>query len=123
MYERHDGDDILSEDPRLKYKWEWCRIASGYNLKELENWTHFQSSEAEVGNGWKLEVSQWGGEVVYYRYQIEYVGSHMASNYGDKSISTRIEAQIKCEELLVMWITGEYDFIIKGVKKDKDNKD
>ena len=114
MYKRHKGDDLLKEDLRLKYKWDWSRIASGYTKKQLDSWTHFQSSEAKI-KGWTLEVSQRGGDDKYYSAQIEYIGEHIASDgrgFEDTKYKTRVEAQIAAERLLIVWITSQYNEVV-----------
>lgn len=105
MYERHKGDNILSEDPRLKHKWEWSRVASGVPEEELVNWTHFQVSESHFGY-WTMSAIQWGEDPVYYEATIEYRGDRMTLGSAEEiKAETRIEAQIKAEKMLVDWIT------------------
>ena len=112
MYERKNGDDLLSEDTRLQYKWEWSRSASRYNSKQLEKWTHFQCSESKSVSKWRLGAIQWGNsDNVRYEARIEYIGDHIASSRGN-DFKTRIEAQIGAEKMLRDWITTEYKKII-----------
>lgn len=104
-YKRQSGDDILADDPRLQGRWEWCRVASGYNFAQLKDWTHFQTSECEVDK-WTLEAVQWHG---YYEARISYVGNHISSDKDrEGSITTRIDAQVRAEKLLTEWITKEH---------------
>lgn len=112
MYERHKGDDLLSDDPRLKRKWQWRRIASGYTLKQLKKWTHFQCSESRF-NGWELSVCQWGSSPKYYSSEVRYNSEHIISTWDncDKCVATRIEAQIIVEKMLVDWVTEQYNFL------------
>ena len=113
MYERHEGDDLLSKDPRLKYKWRWSRIAALIPKEELKTWTHFQCSIAYIGE-WKLEATQWGVKPVYYEVSIYYNGEHIASMGEEREIEikTRLEAQIMVEKLLHDWIQEQYQKII-----------
>ncbi len=107
-YHRHPGDDLLSMDARLKYKWKWCRVASGISREEIKKWTHFQSSYCQIG-AWTLEAIQWGGaDNVRYEAAIRY-GETIASREGFK---TRIEAQIAAEKLLSEWIEKQYKEIV-----------
>lgn len=112
MYERHEGDNLLSNDPRLKCKWKWSRVASRCTEEELRKWTHFQVSFAEIGD-WTLETIQWGAEPVYYESSVEYGGDRITSVGHNRKTGTqtRIEAQIRAERLLMEWITKEYKFI------------
>lgn len=112
MYERHDGDDLLPDDPRLKCKWEWSRIASLISNEEIETWTHFQVSKAYIKN-FKLSVIQWGNKPVYYEAAVGYGSFELFSTGSDREtgIKTRIEAQIKAEEMLMDWIAKEYKYI------------
>ncbi len=109
MYERHKGDDLLCDDPRLKRGWEWSRIASGYNLKELKKWTHFQCSESKF-DGWELTVCQWGNPLKYYSSGVRYVGDTIIStgNNRNECATTRIEAQIIAEKMLIDWVTEQF---------------
>lgn len=102
MYERQFGDDLCSKDQRLKYRWTWTRIASGYKSAELKAWTHFQTSESNVGSGWNLEAVQWSDG---YEARICYVSDTITSREGFK---TRLDAQIGAEKLLREWIEREY---------------
>lgn len=111
-YPREFGDDLKAEDPRLKYKWDWCRAASGIPKKTRDTWTHFQTSKANL-NQWTLEVSQWGsGESLYYQSSFTYCGEPI---YIDNKLesATRLEAQIKAEQLLEEWIIAEHIRITK----------
>ena len=83
-YPRAYGDDLYKDDPKLKYNWEWCRIASG--------WTYFQASEARL-NGWTMEAVQWGHspDRVRYESRISY-GSHTMTP--EQKID-KLSAQIK----------------------------
>lgn len=116
MYERHKGDDLCKDNPKLKYNWDWCRIASGYNQRQLESWTHFQSSEAHIGS-WICEAVQWGGDIITYEARIAYVGDTIASTKDD--IKTRLEAQVIAEQLLIDWITEEYQSIVKEMEGNR----
>ncbi|MFH2031479.1 MAG: hypothetical protein ABIJ40_12835 [Bacteroidota bacterium] len=113
MYKRHDGDDLFSEDKRLKYKWTWCRVASQIDEKEIKKWTHFQVSECIIER-WRLKAIQWGGDFIRYEAEITYGGEHITSIGDDKKnvFKTRIEAQIAAEKLLKCWIKEEYKRII-----------
>ncbi len=107
MYTRHKGDDLLSKDNRLKYKWKWCRVASQIDEEDIKKWTYFQISHCRL-NDWELEATQWGSgynEPVYYSASIYYIGLKISSIEGFK---TRIEAQIGAEKLLHKWIKTEY---------------
>lgn len=112
MYKRQLGDDLCKDDPRLKYKWKWYRGASGISKAERDTWTHFQVSECHVGH-WTLEAIQWGGDVVSYEAGIRYISDHICSvgHLDEIEIKTRIDAQIRAEELLIDWITEQYEFI------------
>ena len=109
MYDRHPGDDLCKDDPRLKHEWEWSRIASGISQAERDNWTHFQVSECHVGS-WTLTAVQWGGDLISYESTIEYIGDTICSvGHNDETgTKTRLEAQIRAEALLIDWITKEY---------------
>ena len=106
MYHRHEGDDLLSEDVRLKYQWQWCRVASQISASEIKKWTHFQTSECEIGD-WRLSATSWGSyDNITYEASI---------NYGEKIVSlegfkTRIEAQIAAEKLVKSWTAEQFNF-------------
>ena len=107
-YARAFGDDLLSKDKRLKYKWVWTRVASRISEEEeIKKWTHFQCSESKIGD-WELEANQvpenWNGSIVSYEARIHYNGNDIASQEGFK---TRLEAQIGAEKLLKDWLTKE----------------
>jgi hypothetical protein len=107
MYPRRFGDDLEENDSRLKYKWKWSRIASGYKPKQLEKWTHFSCSECEIGN-WTLSVYQHGDpDNIYYGPSVSYLNDTIVQSF-DYSIKTRLEAQIKAEKMLVEWISKQY---------------
>ena len=116
MYHRECGDELSSNDKRLKYKWEWCRVASQVSKEEIKKWTHFQTSKCNF-NGWELQAILWGsGEGVRYESTIYYRGEHILSSRENEEefFKTRLEAQIDAEKLLKNWITTEYKRIIKG---------
>jgi len=94
-YERHKGDDLLSLDPRLKYKWQWSRMATQVPEEELKKWTHFQCSICYIGE-WRLGSTQWGGDEISYEATVSYKGNRLASEDG---FNSRIEAQIGAEKL------------------------
>lgn len=109
-YTRQKGDDLLSKDKRLRYKWEWSRIASGIDEEELKKWTHFQCSQCKVGN-WHLRAIQWGhGEDVSYEAEISYNNSDIISQ---REFKTRLEAEIGAEKLLYGWLETECQRILK----------
>ncbi len=114
MYERHEGDDLLSKDKRLQYKWKWSRVAFEIPQREIDKWTHFQVSCCRIG-GWICEAIQWGHEPVYYEASISYVGSSIVSRGSNRETGykTRIEAQIAAEKLLIEWVTKQYKELIK----------
>jgi len=112
MYKRHKGDDLLSNDPQLKGKWEWSRSASRRTQEQIEDWTHFQVSKCEIGH-WVLKAIQWGYPDVYYESVI-YYGSSLMTSIGENretGTKTRIEAQTKAERLLLEFIAKESDII------------
>lgn len=117
-YERHKGDDLLSKDRRLKYKWRWCRNAAQFSKEETKKWTHFQTSHCRISN-WILEAVQWGSEPVYYEAIITYNGDPIASvGHGEEiGFKTRIGAQIGAEELLEAWIKEEHSKIVSSEGK------
>ncbi len=124
MYERHEGDDLLSDDPRLKSKWGWNRSANGLAKEEQALWTHFQVSESTIGD-WKLSVTQWGEDTIYYEPTIEYQNDDRSifltgHEFGEEPsvIETRIEAQIKAEEILAVWITDAEKRIVGWIRKE-----
>ena len=94
-YKRHEGDDLLSLDPRLKYKWRWSRIAAQIPEEELKKWTHFQCSICHIGK-WTLESTQWGADEISYEATISYKDNQLAR---EKGFNSRIEAQIGAEKL------------------------
>lgn len=123
MYERHLGDDLCKDDPRLKYEWDWSRIASGYNTNQLKKWTHFQTSECEVGK-WTLEAIQWGADHVYYTAEIQYIGHTICSvGRNEEDILTRVDAQVRAEQLLIDWITEEYNLTSQYSRPDDCTSD
>ena len=117
MYNRHEGDDLLSEDQRLKYRWQWCRVASGIGAEELKKWTHFQMSECEIGD-WTLTATSWGGENVTYEASIIYREKVVSSD----GFKTRIEAQIAAEKLVRLWTAKQYNFFRCLNDKQKGSK-
>lgn len=112
MYTRQPGDDLCKKDSRLKYNWEWSRIASMYTLEQTKDWTHFQVSKCEMGK-WTLEATQWGsGDNVYYTAKVNYKHREVIRDGGDsEKIKTRLDAQIVAENLLTTWIKEEYKVI------------
>jgi len=114
MYDREPGDDLLSTDKRLKYKWKWSRIATQIDEEEIKKWTHFQCSQAFI-NGFELEAAQWGSdEDVTYGSTVYYRGEHIISlREKNDHYSTRIDAQIGAEILLHDWVTEQYNKIVK----------
>ncbi len=109
MYKRHEGDNLLSNDSRLKYAWKWSRGGSGISHEELKKWTHFQISYSEVDDGWELEAIQWSrGQTVCYEAVINFNHNKIASI---NEFSTRILAEIGAEELLHDWIELQYELI------------
>jgi hypothetical protein len=105
-FPRHYGDDLLSTDKCLKFKWHWCRVASQFSNEEVKNWTHFQVSNCMPDKLWKLEAVLWhSGDGVIYEARINYGNNQIASKEGFK---TRIDAQICAEKLLKDWILVEY---------------
>jgi len=117
MYHREPGDDLLSTDKRLKYKWGWTRIASQISKEEIKKWTHFQGSFARL-NGFELEAIQWSNsdEPVYYEASINYIGEFITSvgREDKKMFLKRIDAQIGAEKLLKDWIKTQYKMIVIG---------
>jgi len=113
MYERHKGDDLLSKDRRLKYSWQWSRVAARIPKEEIRKWTHFQVSEAYVGD-WEINATQWGAEPVYYTASIRYRSNYIKSVGKDRETGfiTRIDAQIAAEKLLVDWIQEQSDLAL-----------
>lgn len=108
-YERHKGDDLLSNDSRLKYKWKWSRLATHIPAEIRKKWTHFQSSFCRIGS-WELEAIQWpiNGDVDY-EARIAYGCNN---NIADKRhFKTRIEAQIGAEKLLLSWLNKQKKLI------------
>ena len=104
-YDREFGDDLCSNDKRLKYKWKWQRVASQISENELKKWTHFQCSRARVNEEWDLIAIQWSsGEDVTYEANIGYIGEDIADIEGFK---TRLDAQIGAEKLLKNWIKNQ----------------
>lgn len=127
MYKRHEGDDLLSDDPRLKFKWEWNRGAHGITEEELADWTHFQVSRCIMGD-WEISAVQWGADTTYYEPMVEYQGPDrtifLAGSEDtllgeeDTTIETRIEAQIKAEEMLIDWITNAEKRAVDWIRKE-----
>ena len=115
MTEREFGDDLCAEDPRLKLKWEWNRVASQCSEEEIKQMTHFQTSNAKYKD-WELCVVQWTDRSketeVSYEVQIKYEGNRIASVEG---FGTRLEAQIGAEKLLVDWIMQQYKQIMEDL--------
>ncbi len=110
MYTRQLGDDLCSDDPRLKWPWTWARCASGYTQHQLKEWTHFQRSMSNVSTQWTCCAIQWGGTT--YEARIEYNGDHISSiREVDGEITSRIDAQIAAENLLIDWIIRQYKLI------------
>ncbi len=116
-YPRAYGDDLCKDDPRLKYGWDWHRVASGYKRNELNCWAHFQCSSARIG-GWETVAIQWGKkpDAVYYEARIEYGGDHIAFIGSEEKtgFKTRLKAQIAAEALLVSWIEKQLELIREG---------
>ena len=116
MYKRYEGDDLSSEDSRLKYEWKWSRGGSGISNKELEKWTHFQISYTEI-DGWELEAIQWSrgydnineSQTVCYEAVINFNHNKIASI---NEFPTRISAEIEAEKLLHDWIEQQHKKII-----------
>jgi hypothetical protein len=111
-YERHKGDDLLSNDHRLKYKWRWVRSASEISEKDLKKWTHFQCSSCNVGN-WELEAIQWGScDDISYEATFRWgQGDTIKRKEG---FCTRIEAQIGAEKMLDDWIREQHTKIVNN---------
>ena len=109
-YEREIGDDLLSNDPRLKYEWKWVRIAADEPEEVLKKWTHFQCSGCRFGK-WKLEVTQWDGKNITYEASASYNGEPITSKEG---FDTRLEAQIGAEKMLAEWIQEQYHQLINS---------
>jgi hypothetical protein len=106
LYERKHGDDLLSDDPRLRYKWEWSRVASQIPAEELKKWTHFQCSQAVIGD-WTLETTQWSDDdTVSYEATVTVNGNCIVSKEG---FPTRIAAALGAEKLLKDWIQSEWN--------------
>ncbi len=128
-HERHKGDDLLSDDPRLKFKWSWSKFANtGATKEDIAHWTHFQVSESIIGD-WKMKVIQRGVDVIYYESMIGYAGENGEFGFNldyeelnmsgeDLGFKTRIEAQIRAEKMLVAWITDAENSIIDWIKRE-----
>lgn len=117
MYRRVDGDDLLADNERLKYRWKWKRCASGYTPSQLKHWTHFQCSWCYIGK-WTLSVSlmpERDNTPPSYHAEIMFI-SH--SICGQNNFSSRLDAQIGAEELLEWWIRKQYQEIITLSARD-----
>lgn len=115
-YPRNYGDDLLSTDKRLRFKWRWSRSASQFSREELKKWTHFQVSECILpDNLWKLEAVLWhsGGSVVY-EARVNYGSNRIASK---EKFKTRLDAQIGAEKLFEDWVTCEFKKMVKNKKE------
>ncbi len=112
-YKRQPGDDLLSNDPRLKYFWRWIRGGSGISRETLKTWTHFQISFCEIED-WRLESVQWsrGHELgSWYQSCVSYGGESIVRS--EERHETRLDAQIGAEALLEKWIRTEYERIVQ----------
>ena len=81
-------DALCRQDPRLKFDWKWMdHSARGEGVP-------CQISEAKLKDGWKLRAIFWHTQ---YEASVERYGETV-TNF-EKGLLTRLDAQLKSEEL------------------------
>ncbi len=103
--QRGHGCDVLNpKDRRLKFKWQWVRRnrLSGVSRSDTRR-LPCQCSEAVLKNGWTLEATFWHtdyeAEVNRHDRSISSYHIRLRDEIPGSILVTRIDAQIKAEEL------------------------